>query len=221
MEQAGLPLRRVSFTPFEVDLHAGELRKHGVPVKLQAQPFRVLEMLLEHPGEVVSRDELKRRLWPAESFGDFDHGLNKSINKLREALGDSALTPRFIETVPRQGYRFVANVTASDSALDSMNWRHVPPELDGRPFRRFFAKVSPDGRHRLAHLHLMFAGADRWDQQIRFRDALRADPRLRDEYAVVKSRLATSFADDRERYTDEKAVFVKTVLHDLDAAGAS
>ena len=85
------------------------------------------------------------------------------------------------------------------------NWRYVPPELDGRPWRRFFAKVSPDGRHRLAHLHLMSAGATRWDQQIRFRDALRASPALRDEYAAIKSRLASTYAGDRERYTDEKA----------------
>jgi GrpB-like predicted nucleotidyltransferase (UPF0157 family) len=112
-------------------------------------------------------------------------------------------------------------VAQTQAALREMNWQYVPPELDGRPFRRFLAKVSPDDRHRLAHLHLMSGGADRWDQQIRFRDALRADPRLRDEYAAVKSRLANSFGDVRERYTDEKAVFVKAVLRDLDAAGAS
>ncbi len=103
--------------------------------------------------------------------------------------------------------------------LGGMNWRHVPPELDGRPWRRFFAKVSPDGRHRLAHLHLMSAGAARWDQQIRFRDALRASPALRDEYAAVKSQLAGTHADDRERYTDEKAAFVTRVMRDLDTAG--
>jgi TolB-like protein/DNA-binding winged helix-turn-helix (wHTH) protein/Flp pilus assembly protein TadD len=117
MPEAGQPFRRVSFASFEVDLHTGELRKNGVPIKLQAQPFQLLEMLLERPGDVVSRDELKRRLWPADSFGDFDHGLNKSINKIREALGDSALNPRFIETVSRRGYRFIANVIASDAAL--------------------------------------------------------------------------------------------------------
>ncbi len=102
-------------------------------------------------------------------------------------------------------------VTQAGGTLDGMNWRHVPPELDGRSWRRFFAKVSPDGRHRLAHLHLMSAGAARWDQQIRFRDALRASPALRDEYAALKSRLASIYADDRERYTDEKAIFVTRV----------
>jgi GrpB-like predicted nucleotidyltransferase (UPF0157 family) len=97
-------------------------------------------------------------------------------------------------------------------ALDALNWRHVPPELDGRPWRRFFAKVSPDGQHRLAHLHLMSAGAARWDQQLLFRDTLCADPELRAEYAAVKARLASAYAGDRERYTDEKAAFVIRVL---------
>lgn len=120
MDEAVKPSRRIVFAPFEVDLRTGELRKHGSPIKLQAQSFRVLEMLLERPREVVSRDELKRKLWPTETFGDFDHGLNKSINKVREALGDSALNPRYIETVSRRGYRFIANVTYSDAALDGI-----------------------------------------------------------------------------------------------------
>jgi GrpB-like predicted nucleotidyltransferase (UPF0157 family) len=94
----------------------------------------------------------------------------------------------------------------------------VPPELDGRPWRRFFAKVSPDEQHRLAHLHVMAAGAARWDQQLRFRDALRANPGLRDEYAAIKSQLATAYPDDRERYTDQKASFVTKVMRDLDTA---
>jgi GrpB-like predicted nucleotidyltransferase (UPF0157 family) len=112
-----------------------------------------------------------------------------------------------------------AVVGQAGGTLGGMNWRHVPPELDGRPWRRFFAKVSPDGCHRLAHLHLMSAGTARWDQQLRFRDALRASPALRDEYAAVKSGLASTYADDRERYTAEKAAFVTRVMRDLDAAG--
>ena len=112
-----------------------------------------------------------------------------------------------------------AVVGQAGGTLDGMNWRHVPPDLDGRPWRRVFAKVSPDGRHRPAHLHLMSAGARRWDQQIRFRDALRANPGLRDEYAAVKSRLASTYANDRERYTGEKAAFVSRVMHYLDTAG--
>jgi GrpB-like predicted nucleotidyltransferase (UPF0157 family) len=121
----------------------------------------------------------------------------------------------------------MAQVTDNDTVvdqvggvLDGMKWKHVPPELDDRPWRRFFAKASPDGRHRLAHLHLMNPGAARWNQQLQFRDALRADPALRDEYATVKSRLASTYADDRERYTDEKASFVTRVLRDHDARPA-
>lgn len=93
-----------------MDLRTGELRKHGMQVRLQKQPFQVLAMLLEHPGEVVTREELQKNLWPADTFVDFDHGLNKAINKIRDALGDSAENPRFLETVSRRGYRFLAEV---------------------------------------------------------------------------------------------------------------
>jgi len=105
---------RLRFGVFELDLRSGELRKHGLRVRLQEQPFRLLEMLLEHPGEVVTREELQKRLWPADTFVDFDHGLNKAINKIREALGDSAESPRFVETVSRRGYRFLAEVKDSE-----------------------------------------------------------------------------------------------------------
>jgi len=104
------------FGVFEVDLRSGELRKHGLRVRLQEQPFQVLVMLLEHPGEVVTRNELQKRLWPADTFVDFDHGLNKTINKIREALGDSAESPRFVETVARRGYRFLAEVKLADAS---------------------------------------------------------------------------------------------------------
>ena len=96
----------VRFGAFELDLRARELRKQGVMIKLQEQPFQILAMLLEHPGLVVTREELRNKLWPADTFVDFDHGLNKAINKLREALGDSAENPRFIETLAKRGYRF-------------------------------------------------------------------------------------------------------------------
>ena len=116
MEDANKPRGRVRFGVFELDLRAGELRKHGLRVRLQEQPFQVLAMLLQHPGEVVSREELQKRLWPADTFVDFDHGLNKAINKIRDALGDSAESPRFVETVPRRGYRFLADVKVADAA---------------------------------------------------------------------------------------------------------
>src|ERR1700741_2102914 len=101
---------RFRFGVFELDLRAGELRKHGLRIRLQEQPFLVLAKLLEHPGEVETREELQKKLWPADTFVDFDHGLNKTINKIREALGDSAESPRFVETVARRGYRFLAEV---------------------------------------------------------------------------------------------------------------
>src|SRR3954465_13924095 len=107
------------FGVFEVDLRSGELRKRGIKVRLQEQPFQVLAMLLERPGEVVSRDELRTRLWSADTFVDFDHGVNKAINRIREAIGDSATSPRFIETVARRGYRFIGDVGVPEGAADA------------------------------------------------------------------------------------------------------
>jgi TolB-like protein/DNA-binding winged helix-turn-helix (wHTH) protein/Tfp pilus assembly protein PilF len=107
---------RLCFGVFELDVRAGELRKHGLRLRLQRQPFRVLAVLLEHPGDIVTREELQKKLWPADTFVDFDHGLNKAINKIREALGDSAENPRFVETVTRRGYRFLADVKITDIA---------------------------------------------------------------------------------------------------------
>jgi TolB-like protein/DNA-binding winged helix-turn-helix (wHTH) protein/Flp pilus assembly protein TadD len=109
--QTNNPPRFLRFGIFEVDLDAGRLTKHGLRLKLQEQPFQVLAMLLEKPGELVNREELRSRLWP-RTIVDFDHGLNKAINKIRDALGDSAENPRFIETVARRGYRFLADVEA-------------------------------------------------------------------------------------------------------------
>jgi TolB-like protein/DNA-binding winged helix-turn-helix (wHTH) protein/Flp pilus assembly protein TadD len=107
---------RLRFGVFDVDVRAGELCKHGLRVRLQEQPFQILAMLLEHPGQVVTREELQKKLWPADTFVDFDHGLNKAVNKIRDALGDSAESPRFVETVARRGYRFLAEVKAADAA---------------------------------------------------------------------------------------------------------
>ena len=115
MPEATAPVR-LRFAVFEVDLRAGELRKQGVRLRLQQQPFQVLTMLLERPGETVTREELRSRLWSAETFVDFDHGVNKAINRIRDALGDSATSPRFVETVARRGYRFVADVTVAERA---------------------------------------------------------------------------------------------------------
>src|SRR5712691_9859750 len=102
------------FGVFEVDLRAGELRKQGALIKLQEQPFHVLTVLLQRPGELVTREELRNQNWPADTFVDFDNSLNTAVNKLRDALGDSADSPRFVETLPRRGYRFIAPGTGGD-----------------------------------------------------------------------------------------------------------
>jgi DNA-binding winged helix-turn-helix (wHTH) protein len=99
------------FGVFEANEAAGEIRKHGVRIKLHSQPFKVLLLLLERPGGIVTREEMRQRLWGTETFVDFDHGLNTTVNKIREALGDSASTPRYVETVSGKGYRFLAPVT--------------------------------------------------------------------------------------------------------------
>ena len=113
--------RRLSFGAFEADLRSGELLKYGNRVRLQAQPFQLLVMLLEHPGELVTREEICSRLWTAETFVDFDRSLGTALNKIREVLNDSAAEPRFVETLPRRGYRFIAavSVVKSDPELQS------------------------------------------------------------------------------------------------------
>src|SRR5215468_4183468 len=98
----------IPFGPFEADLASQELRKQGVRLRLPRQSFQILKMLLERPGEVVTREELRAKLWPADTFVDFDHGLNAAVKRLRDALGDTAENPRYIETLPRRGYRFIA-----------------------------------------------------------------------------------------------------------------
>src|SRR5438105_15788582 len=115
------------FGVFEADLRSGELRKKGVRLKLQEQPFQVLKALLERPGEVVTREELRSQNWPADTFVDFDNSLNTAINKLREALGDSADSPRFIETLPRRGYRFIPPVSSDERkvAAPTRAWKIV------------------------------------------------------------------------------------------------
>src|SRR5215813_4206024 len=120
MQSATSSSQILRFGTFELDVRAGELRKQGVRLKLQEQPLRILEMLLARPGQLVTRDELRIRLWPSDTFVDFDHGLNKAINKLREALGDSADAPRFIETVPKRGYRLIEAPTTTLKRVESL-----------------------------------------------------------------------------------------------------
>jgi Tol biopolymer transport system component/DNA-binding winged helix-turn-helix (wHTH) protein len=126
--------RVVRFGVFEVDLQTAELRKQGFRIRLPGQSFQVLEALLLHPGELVTREELKQKLWPSDSFGDFEHGLNAAVNRVREALGDSSDNPRFVETLPRRGYRFIAPVEAIESETKKALPESAPaPSPDGQP----------------------------------------------------------------------------------------
>jgi TolB-like protein/DNA-binding winged helix-turn-helix (wHTH) protein/tetratricopeptide (TPR) repeat protein len=138
----GVPVRSsqeiLCFSDFEVDLRSGELRKHGIRIKLQIQPFHVLQILLEHPGEVVTREELQKRIWPADTFVDFDQGLNNAVKKLREALGDDAEKPRFIETLSKRGYRFIVAVHngAANCTLEDTSARGTVPEMSAPVVRK-------------------------------------------------------------------------------------
>src|SRR6266404_7236865 len=109
--------RLVQFGVYEVDLQTRELRKAGVRLKLEGQPLQVLECLLERPGQLVTRDELKQRLWPSDTFVDFEHSINAAVKRLRLVLGDTAETPRFIETLPRRGYRFIYPVNGGTGTV--------------------------------------------------------------------------------------------------------
>src|ERR1700751_4819576 len=104
-----IPARSIRFGDFELD-PTGELRSQGKKVKLQDQPFQILHFLLDRRGQIVSREELREKIWPSDTFVDFDHGINNAIKRLREALGDTTETPRFIETLPRRGYRFIGKI---------------------------------------------------------------------------------------------------------------
>ena len=117
MKNSTLQVNSLRFGAYEFDLRAGELRKHGMRIKLQEQPCQILAILLEHRGEMVTREELQSRLWPRNTFVDFDHSLNTAVMRLREALSDSSENPRFIETLPRRGYRFVAPVEEKSAPL--------------------------------------------------------------------------------------------------------
>ncbi len=119
--------RIARFGVFELDFSAGELRKNGAKLRLQEQPFQVLALLLDRAGDVVTREELRQKLWSADTFVDFDHSLNTAVNKLRELLGDSASSPRYIETLARRGYRFIAPVQNSVATASAQNSTRSSP----------------------------------------------------------------------------------------------
>jgi TolB-like protein/DNA-binding winged helix-turn-helix (wHTH) protein/Flp pilus assembly protein TadD len=156
----------LQFGTFELDLKAGELRKQGVKVKLQEQPFQVLANLLEHAGDVVTKEELQKRIWPSDTFVDFDHGLHSAITRLREALGDSSESPRFIETIPRRGYRFVAPVKTIRNAAESQVAEEKDTPKRGDRLRRFSGSMLAGllGGALLLGIVLSFnvGGARRW-----------------------------------------------------------
>jgi Tol biopolymer transport system component/DNA-binding winged helix-turn-helix (wHTH) protein len=156
----------VRFSIFELDLRAGELRKHGIRIKLQDQPLQILALLLEKHGELVTRDELRERLWKADTFVDFDHSLNSAVKKLRQALNDDPDTPRFIETLPRRGYRFIAPVgngatIAPSPALspEPLNSTGIPLPADSSPSQSASPPSSPAPSAQLHHWKLWAAGA--------------------------------------------------------------
>src|SRR6201992_4297757 len=132
MQQTETRSLSLKFGVFEADLRTGELTKHGRRVRLQEQPFQLLAMLLEKPGVLVTREELHVKLWP-ETTVDFDHGVNKAISKIREALGDSAENPRFVETVARRGYRFLADVTVVGGEQTRTVTRDLAPQQNPGP----------------------------------------------------------------------------------------
>jgi eukaryotic-like serine/threonine-protein kinase len=164
----GSPRTR-GFGVFEADLRAAELRKHGIRIKLQEQPFQILSLLLEHPGEVVTREELRQRLWPAHTFVDFDRSLNKAMTKLRAALGDAADNPRYIETIPRHGYRFLAPVHAhyqdvAPAAVVASPAEEIPQQAETKPAdpaksKAPFSFLAPDTRKGRVRLYSVLAAA--------------------------------------------------------------
>ena len=133
MSQAVLPKRLIRFTPFEFDSQTGELRKHGLKIRLSGQPIEVLTLLLEHPGEMVSREEMQKRLWPDDTVVEFEHSINSAINRLREALGDSADNARFVETLARRGYRFIALVDVGAGLVPALEPEGGVSPRNGRP----------------------------------------------------------------------------------------
>ncbi len=129
----------VRFGPFELDRDAEELRKNGIKIRLQEQPLQILEILLQHPGKVIAREELREKTWPSDTFVDFDHGINNAIKRLREALGDNTETPRYIETLPRRGYRFIGKIEREAPRFRSL--AVLPLEnLSRDPEQEYFAE---------------------------------------------------------------------------------
>src|SRR5215472_14604389 len=200
------PTRIVRFGTFEVDLSRRELRKSGVRIKLHGQPFEVLAMLLERPGETVPREVVQQRLWPTDTFVDFDHGVNTAINRLRETLGDSAENPRFIETVPRRGYRFIAPVESQAAAAPASNVIPAGPPSSGTSSSGAAQAATHDhsrvyGRHaKVLALAVAVATAFLMPQAIRWLQHLIRPPRI--ESVAVLPLVNLSGNPDQDYFAD-------------------
>jgi DNA-binding winged helix-turn-helix (wHTH) protein len=145
------PARRYRFGVYEADAATGELRRQGLRVKLNAQPFQVLCMLLERPGELLTREEISRELWPDGTFVDYEHGVNSAVNRIREALGDTAGNPRFVETLARRGYRFVAPVERIGGGEDAAKKQQSAPVAEPAHKARFQILATPEELPHASH----------------------------------------------------------------------
>jgi DNA-binding winged helix-turn-helix (wHTH) protein len=164
---------RVHFGLYELDAHAGELYKQGLKLKLQGHQIQIPAMLLERPGELITREEIQQKLWPTESdtFVDFEHGLNTAVRKLRQALGDEAETPHYIETLPRRGYRFVGQIANEEAAQllakDSTDAEHTSGKKASEPAQNAWRKLPYHPLFSLALLAVLLGAAlwvlrDKW-----------------------------------------------------------
>ena len=132
------------FGVFELDLRAGELRKRGIRIKIQEQPLQILGLLIECPGEVVTREQIQKKLWDGDTFVDFDNAINSAVRKMRDALGDTSENPRFVETVARRGYRFIAPVTQHHNPAPPVQENQLAPPGPLPPSPARSAPLLPD-----------------------------------------------------------------------------
>src|SRR5205807_7637266 len=139
MQAATITRAAIRFGDFELNVTAGELYRNGSKLRLQEQPLQILQILAARPGEIVNREELRQKIWPSDTFVDFDHGINNAIKRLREALGDTAETPRYVETLPRRGYRFIGKIECDAPRMRSL--AVLPLEnLSHDPQQEYFAE---------------------------------------------------------------------------------
>jgi DNA-binding winged helix-turn-helix (wHTH) protein len=143
MESTVRPPKAIRFGPFEIEPGTERLLRNGRPVKLQDQPLKILLLLLEQPGRIVNREEMRGRLWPMDSYGDFDNGLNVAVKKLRTALGDDTDHPQYIQTVPRRGYRFIGEIVAPTPAVVEHGALPEPPQLSQADLRELAPVETP------------------------------------------------------------------------------